>query len=275
MQVTASSNRSLTSQAIGGSVSLSFAAGVGVAIANATGGPTACIGADAVIGQTGTVGLVNVAATSTDTVMAKAYGVAAGIDAGLTGVYASAESNPTVAASIGSSAAVTVTGNISVGAMSTGQATAKAVGVAVSGGLALGISVTNAQVSPDTTAEIGGSAVLQAGQGISVSALNNITSTGMPLPDGADSEADAGAGAIVFGGAGSDATSTASPTVDAGVASGASLTAGSTISIISQSHDHSVRRASARGSGSWASASVSRRRPTEARPALMLIRTSA
>ena len=49
------SNRSLTAQALGGDFG-GVAAGVGVAIANATGGPSAGIGSGAQIGQTGTVG---------------------------------------------------------------------------------------------------------------------------------------------------------------------------------------------------------------------------
>ncbi|MFI5455223.1 MAG: beta strand repeat-containing protein [Isosphaerales bacterium] len=251
VQVTASSNRSLTALALGGSVG-GVAAGVGVAIANASGGPSAGIGSGAQIGQTGTVGGLSVAATSTDDVMAKSYGVAAGY-VGLTGVYASAESNPTVAASLGTSsgtnARVNVTGTISVGATSTGQASGNALGIAVSETASLGAAVANAQVSPDTTAEIGGHAVLQAGQDITLSALNNITSGGTPQNDGADTMALAGAGAIVVGAAGAGATSTTSPTVDAGVASGASLSAGNNVSIVSQSHDHAGSQAIGAGLG--------------------------
>ncbi len=80
LQVTASSNRSLTAEAVGGNLSLAYAAGVGVAIANATGGPSATIGSDAQIGQTTPVGTVDVWATATDSATAEAYGVAAGID---------------------------------------------------------------------------------------------------------------------------------------------------------------------------------------------------
>jgi hypothetical protein len=74
LQVTAASNRSLKALAVGGSIG-GLAVGVGVAIANATGGPSASIGSGNQIGQTGTVGSVNVPATSTDTVTATSYGV--------------------------------------------------------------------------------------------------------------------------------------------------------------------------------------------------------
>ena len=98
VDVTAYSYRSLTAQALGGDFG-GVAAGVGVAIANATGGASAGIGSGAQIGQTGTVDDVDVEADSYDTITAESYGVAAGYT-GATGVYASAASDPSVAASI-------------------------------------------------------------------------------------------------------------------------------------------------------------------------------
>ena len=103
--VTAYSDRSLTAEALGGDFG-GVVAGVGVAIADATGGTAATIGPGASIGQTGSIDGVDVSANSDDSTTALASGVAAG-SIGATGVYASAESDPTVAASISGDVNVT------------------------------------------------------------------------------------------------------------------------------------------------------------------------
>ena len=69
--VTASSDRSLDAQATGGSAGL-IVAGAAVAIADARGATLADIGSGAKIGQTGTVGSVDVAASSIDSATANA-----------------------------------------------------------------------------------------------------------------------------------------------------------------------------------------------------------
>jgi mucin-19 len=245
IQITAESNRSLTAHALGGNFG-GVVVGVGVAIANATGGPTAGIASNAQIGQTGTVAGTTVTATSTDSVTAKSAGVGAGA-IGLTGTYADAESTPTVAASIGGNAEVT--GAISVGATATGDATGNALGITIASTASLGASFAVAVVSPNVSAEVSPSADLIAGTSISVTALNNITAGASPLPDGADTMAVTGSGALFLGASGSVANSTASPVVDAGAAAGATLSAGTNVSIVSLSHGHAQAKAIGAGLG--------------------------
>src|SRR5262249_14132040 len=160
--VTAESNRSLTAQSIGANVSFaldgfSFAAGVGVAIANATGGPSATIGAGDQIGQTGTVGGVNVAATSTDIITGQAYGVSAGRRRAAGGVCPSPHPSHIAAAPRAHRAAppdnppTPPPGPVPATATNTPTVNATAFGVAVAGGIALGAVVSNANVAGTTS----------------------------------------------------------------------------------------------------------------------------
>ncbi len=166
VEVTAESDRSLSAQALGGDFG-GVAAGVGVAIASAAGGPSAGISSGAQIGQIGTVTEVTVEADSYDSPTAESYGVAAGYT-GATGVYASAESNPTVSASI--SGNVTVSGSIYDSAEAGGGASATALGVTITAAASLGASIANAVGSPNVSAEIGAGAQLQASDEITVKA---------------------------------------------------------------------------------------------------------
>lgn len=100
VEVTALTSRSLVAQATGGTVAL-VAAGAGVAIADAKGSTSATIGSGAHIGQTGTVGGVDVDASSIDSVLALSSAVAAGVGIASANV-ADAEITPTIQASIGS-----------------------------------------------------------------------------------------------------------------------------------------------------------------------------
>jgi hypothetical protein len=214
VQVTASSNRSLTALALGGDFG-GVAAGVGVAIANATGGPSAGIASGAQIGQTGTVAGLNVAATSTDTVTATSYGVAAGLGLAATGVYADAESSPTVAATIGPGAAITLTGDATVEAIADGVAQATATGVSLSGSAALGLSLAFATLTPTVTAGIGADSRLTTDGDVTVMALNNYTESGNPVDNTVSGTAIAGSGGVLAALSGAVATATNSPTVNA------------------------------------------------------------
>jgi hypothetical protein len=249
ISVTAGATDSATAATYGVALSVGIAGGVSITTASANGSTTAHI--DGVV--TGCTNLM-VQATAADSSDAEATALAGGGIAGFSGAAGTATTSPTVNAYVGSYVPnsghqITATGSISVGATSTGQATGNALGIAISGLFSLGASVANATESPQTTAGIGSNANLQAGQDITVTALNNITTGGAPLPDGSDAKAIAGAGSLIIGAAGAGATSTASPEVDAGVASGASLTAGNNINIVSQSHDHSGTVATGVGVG--------------------------
>ena len=240
VEVTAASERSLTALALGGDFG-GVAAGVGVAIANATGGSSAAIAPGAQIGLKGTTDdSIDVEAGSDDTITAESYGVAAGYT-GATGVYASASSNPSVAASI--SGDVNVSGSIYESAYADDDASATALGVTVAAAASLGAAVALADVSPTISAEVGSGAQLTAGQSISVLARQYQNS------DGASSMAGSGAGAILVGAAGSDATSTASPTVDSEAAAGASLTAANDVSLEATSNATALAQAIGAGLG--------------------------
>ncbi len=216
LQVTATSNRSLKALAVGGSGSLSYAAGVGVAIANATGGPSASIGSSALIGQTAPVGLVNVAATASDLVMAKAYGVAAGIDGSVTGVYADAVSAPNVTTAVGPSAAITSTGNVQVMAQDTPNADAQAFGVAAAGGVAVGVVISNASSSGTTSSTLGNGVMILA-PSLLVQADRSQASSTVPT---AQSSATAGAGGVLAGAEATSSTASSSGSVSATTGSG-------------------------------------------------------
>ena len=196
VQITATSNRMLEAQAIGGDVG-GLAAGVGVAIASATGGPTATIGSSTLIGQseTETVGSVDVAATSNDTVKATSYGVSAGLGIAATGVYANAVSAPSVTATVGNNAVIGTTGRVDVTAQDTPNADAQAFGVAASGGVSVGVVISDAE-SAGTTSSTLGNAVSIAALSILVQAERSQDSLGDPT---AESSATAGSGGRWWG----------------------------------------------------------------------------
>ena len=167
--VTASSDRSLDAQATGGSAGL-IVAGAAVAIADARGATLASIGSGAKIGQTGTVGSVDVSANSVDSAMANASAVTAGVGAVAVNV-ADAEITPKIQASIGSSSKVLVGQNVAVSAGSVEASNANVSGVQ-GAGIAVGVSLANATLAPTVVAYIdSGAQVASTGGGISVSAV--------------------------------------------------------------------------------------------------------
>ena len=197
VQVTASSNRTLTATAEGGEGGV-LAAGASVAIVNATGGPSASIGS-ALIGQSSsasdTVGAVSVTATSADTINAIAYGVAAGIGIAATGVYAEAVSAPNVMASVGNDAEITSTGSVDVDADDTPYTNAQALGVAAAGDVAVGVVISQAASSGVTSSTLGtGDTILAAS--LTVDAIRSPVSNGDPT---AQSTATAGSGGVLAG----------------------------------------------------------------------------
>jgi len=234
VQVTASSNRSLTAQAVGGDVG-GVVAGVGVAIANATGGPSASIGSGAQIGQTFfNVGGVTVAATSTDTLMAKSYGVAAG-GLAATGVYADAQSAPNVTAAIDDNAAITSTGAVNVTAANTPRVDAQAFGVAV-GAVSVGAAVSVANVAGTTSSDLGNNVWVSAPT-LVISAERTPDAGNDPT---AQASATAGSGGVLFGANATVSTATSGGFVQAATGTGVMLPDGNVTIEATNSSDQSA-----------------------------------
>ena len=219
--VTATSNRSLNAAATGGSAGL-IVAGAAVAIADARGATLADIGSGAKIGQTGTVGSVDVTASSIDSAMANASAVTAGVGAVAVNL-ADAEVTPKIQASIGSSSQIRVGQNVSVSAGSLEGSNANVSGVQVAG-LAVGVSLANATLAPTVVAFIdSGAQVASTGGAISVSAVQQ-TANGAQ----AGGTASAVSGAT---GEGSNITANAKAQVSSDIGSGATVSAPGTVTI--------------------------------------------
>ncbi len=222
VQVTASSDRSLTALAIGGDIG-GVVIGVGVAIADATGGPSASIGSTAEIGQnhTGTVGSVDVNAAANDTVAAKSYGVSAG-SYGATAVFADASSSPNVQATVGNNAAITTTGAVQVTAQDTPNVSSKAFGATIALSVGVGAAISQANASGTTSSNLGQGDAISAAS-IDVSASRNEDANNDPT---AQSSATAGAGGVLAGVNATSSQATAGGTVEAGTGSSVVLRAG-------------------------------------------------
>jgi hypothetical protein len=221
--VTASSNRTLTATAEGGEGGV-LAAGASVAIANATGGPSATIGS-ALIGQSGsasdTVGAVSVTATSADTINASADGVAAGIGIAATGVYAEAVSAPNVMAYVGNDAEITSTGNVVVEADDTPYTNAQALGVAAAGDVAVGVVISQATSSGVTSSTLG------TGDSMLAPSLLVDANRSQDLNDDptAQSSATAGTGGVLVSADATSSTATSAGGVTASTGSGSTIQA--------------------------------------------------
>ncbi|MGA2499913.1 MAG: hypothetical protein ABSH20_19420, partial [Tepidisphaeraceae bacterium] len=194
--VHADSTRTVTSDALGVSFG-GIAAGAAVAIAT-VGGWTTATTAGINVGLGGTVGGIDIAANSNDTAHAEVLGVNAGIDLAATGAVSIATVNPTVTASLGNGSNVSVTGNIGVVANSQAVTYAKSTGIAVSGGLSIGISMAQSQMTPTLSAFIG-TGNFTAGGNVTVASLENSTPTATPIGNQAYAYANASGGGILAG----------------------------------------------------------------------------
>jgi hypothetical protein len=242
VQVTASSKRTLDPEAIGGSVAgLGFAVGVGVAIAQASGGPAASIGNDVLIGpaapgQGDNVGSVTVTATASDTIDAQAIGVSAGVGPALNGVYAGALSDPAVSATIGSSSVIQVTGGITVNSSMTPDLSAAATGVSVSGDAALGVSLSSAQSDPEVTAKVGNDTQFGESSPASLDVAALVAQDAADDPT-ASAEASAGTGGVLAGINATDAEASSDGQVTASTGDQVSLPGGAvTVSASNQTY---------------------------------------
>ena len=165
--VEATSNRTLTARDFGVVIAGEVAAGVGVAIASAAGGPSASIRSGGQIGQTGTVGGVNVEANSADTVTTVGLGVEGGILGGAVGVDSTHQSTPVVAASVDNSSTadptlITTTSEVQVDATNDPSADAETQGYSINGGVSIGVSISNADVGGTTSSYLGNNVTVSA-----------------------------------------------------------------------------------------------------------------
>ncbi len=163
MTFNASATRNLSTDAkviSGGGV----VAGVGVAETTANGSTQAFLGNYAQIGQQAgnSVGGVNIAATSEDTITATAYGVSAGAGGAATGVDASAQSDPTILTAIGDNSAITAAGSVTVMSQDIPNTNATAFGVAVGLGIGVGAVVSDANNSGTTSSYLGNEVTVRA-----------------------------------------------------------------------------------------------------------------
>lgn len=196
VQIDAFSERDVDAVAAGGAIG-GVTIGAAVAVADVGGSVEAFIG-DADVGQAGTaVGGLIITATSDVIADAEAYGVQAGIGgAAVNADAAVANVDPTVTAEIMGGAAVNATGDITVQSISEADAEADAIGVAVSSGFALGLSVATATLNPAVTASIGNLAAV-TGSNVTVRARSNRGESNEPLEKGARANAVSGAGALL------------------------------------------------------------------------------
>ena len=223
--VTATADRTLSADALGGALSLGGAAGVAAAVID-VGGSTRAVVGNADIGQAPgqSVAEVSVTAGSEAELDADAKALAGGLalpgtpPLGLTGSFAMARFAPTVEAGVLDGARIAGDGDVLIRAASAGRVTADAFGIGAAGvGIGLAGSLAMAESRPTLRAHIGAAAVLAAGS-IQVEASHNET-----FGDTTRASATAGAGGLVGGAAGAVALATAGAQLDADVAAGASL----------------------------------------------------
>src|SRR5207237_1633911 len=134
--------------------------------------------------------------------------VSAGIGVALSGAVALTDSHPSeVSARISGSASVTVTGAVTLNAVSKAQSRAEAFGVSIAGGAALGLSYAQADDEVNVIAAIGNGATFNAG---SLSVTASLDLPGGAHPKNAYANAVAGGGGLLLGAAGAIARATAS-----------------------------------------------------------------
>jgi hypothetical protein len=226
LAVEADATRSVTPKAVnaqGGGLAI----GAAVAIGNVGGFTLATVGS-AKIGQAPgmSVGGLTVKADSnvTDTAMTVAATAGIGLLAA-NGSAAVADDDPTITATVGPDATITLTGAATVEAIAEGNAQAMATGIAVAAGAGLGLSLAFATLTPSVTAGIGAdSSVTTTTGGVTVVAASNDMVSVNPANDTVSANPDgntisataiAGSGGVLAALSGAIATATLSPTVNA------------------------------------------------------------
>jgi filamentous hemagglutinin family protein len=214
-------------------------AAAGVSYAEADLGRTvrASVGTNALIGQdigkkNDKVGSLTVTAFADEDVTVSSKAAAGGILSGQ-GSIATASVTPDVAATIGSTSAVSVVRDVAVNGTADVTGTATAEGASL-GALGVGVSEATASAMPNVTVEIGGSATIGAG--------NNVTVSGSAT-NSATTNSIASAGALI-GVAGSSSTSTALPSVNAAIGGDSTVDAVNTVGVTSTVTNSAVADAS-------------------------------
>jgi FG-GAP-like repeat/FG-GAP repeat len=213
--VSAGGTRSLTATAAGGTFSVGLAAGAAVAEANERGASRAYLGDYTQVGQgIGPVASLTISNSVTTQAVAQSTAIAAGIGAGSANV-ANAENTPAIQASIGSNSRVLVGQGVTISAGSQSQSSAAISGVQV-GGIAVGVSLADATMSPIVNSFIGsGANVVSTSGGIAVravqlaggeGALATGSSSGISVGTGEGANITANAGAQVSSYIGNNAT---------------------------------------------------------------------
>ncbi len=232
LNVTATSERTMNTST--GEVAVGVVAG-GAAVAKATaqGSTTADINGSAQVGQQAghSVGSVALTADADTVAGAKAVAIAAGIGAGSGNDAEALIQNQTIEASVGQSAQVKTTGNVDLESISQARATAQAIGVNA-GGLAVGVSLTTATISPSVKADVAKTADVVAGGNLTLRSLHNTNTDGSPIANsGATATSFASAGGALAGVTVGSASASENPSLDTYVDSGATVQAGGNIEL--------------------------------------------
>ena len=149
-------------------------------------------------------------------------------------VDAEARSNPTIQAYIASGVDIDVSNNVDLNSISYGAATANARGSQTSG-IAIGKSDAYAEARPNISTYIGDTAIVQAGNNISLSSTHNYNNLGVPLANKVTAFANSSAGALIgVVGADSDAISASNVNTYIG---NSTINAANSISLTSRASD--------------------------------------
>ena len=223
LTIEADGTRTLTARAAGGEASLGLVAGAAVGKATEQGATRAYLGDYVQVGQgSGSVNSLSLSANSTTTASADTFAIAVGIGAGSANV-ADAEITPSIQASLGSGSQVLVGQNILVEAASHEEATASDFGVDA-GGLAVGVTLADATMSPTVKAFIDRGAQVTASNGfVTVQATHDTL-------NGAQSTGSA-SGVSAGTGEGANITATSAALIDSYIGSGATVDAGGTVTV--------------------------------------------
>ncbi len=200
---------SMLSEAFGASAGVA-SVGVVVATAEQTGSVVTQVGGN-LKGEG-----VAIAAAREGSVSADAVGGVAGVFAG-SGAGATASDRGTVGVALASAAALDAgQGALAISARSNPRAASDAVGVAVAGGAAVGISIAESHVDSDVSVTSAGALTLK-GRTVSLSAVLGSGDSSVT------SQASAGAGALLLGATGASATATNTGTAKVDLAPGSVL----------------------------------------------------
>ena len=240
--VNATSARTVNAEATGVSLGLSGAAGVSYASTSIGGETKAALGSDA-SGVTGSQGVdigtsgnrtgsVTLAATSTDSVLAETTAAGGGIGFAIQGAVSDGNVVTAVATEM-NNAKIYTSSAINSMASADSAATTDATGLSISGGLAVGVSLSDSKLNVTVSNTVEGGSVLDGG---SVFVGSEITRSRT------DSDALAAAGALV-GVAGSDAESDNISSAMTSV-SGSTINSGGQVSITAETSTDQTSKAS-------------------------------